>query len=40
MSITVYWTRCNPGFKDLGASGFATDTYMSPMRYEAPMPLL
>ena len=40
MSITVYWTRCNPGFKDLGASGFATDTYMSPMRYEAPVPLL
>ena len=40
MSITVYWTRRNPGFKELESAGFGSDNYMSPMRYHAPVPLL
>lgn len=40
MTVNVYWTRSNPGFKDLQMIGFGPDAMMSPMRLAEPEPLL
>ena len=40
MTITVYWTRSNPGIDDLQMIGFGPDAVLSSMRIPEPVPLL
>ena len=40
MTINVYWTRCNPGETELRLSGLDGNSMISPLRVEAPVPLL
>jgi len=40
MAINVYWCRSMPGVDELVKQGFGEDSFISPLRVQAPVPLI